>query len=493
MTKRPTIPASSETDPALARGGPGALTRRLGRLGYAGASAVLVATAVLLALGAHALFAALRGEMYSLAFAAEVAAVTVVVATPIVIYAQRTIRQLGSSRRALKQMTERLAVAVDAAEQANVAKSQFLANMSHELRTPMNGVVGMASLLADTRLDPEQRELVRTLSSSADTLLRLLCDVLDLSKIEAGRIVLEEADLSVETIAREVVAGFGIDARRKAIALRLECDESIPALLVGDPVRLRQILSNLVSNAIKFTSEGAVVLRIARVEHAPDRTTLSIEVEDTGIGIAPEAIERVFEKFMQADASTTRRFGGTGLGLAITRELVERMGGAISAESRPGQGSTFRVRLSLRNADRKKADVHTEVVAVPEPRPGLRVLLAEDNLVNQKVAVRMLERIGCEVDVAANGREAIEMLHWRSYDLVLMDCQMPELDGFEATREIRRSEEGLRRIPIVALTANALHDDRDRCLAVGMDDYICKPVERKTLQGLLARMFPMPG
>ncbi len=390
-----------------------------------------------------------------------------------------------------RKLTEaELRLAKDRAEAATRAKSQFLANMSHELRTPMNGVIGMAGLLEDTNLDDDQRDLVRTLTSCADSLLKLLSDVLDLSKIEAGRLALEEADLDIAQITGDVVALLEPQARDKRIALQAEIASDVPRRLVGDPVRVRQILLNLGSNAVKFTSRGSVTITVSREEQGPDWTRLWIEVIDTGIGIADDVAERIFEKFTQADDSTTRRFGGTGLGLAIVRELTECMQGTITLESRLGAGSTFRVRLPLRTS--KAAAAISDRRPIPERamRPGVRVLLAEDNAINQKITVRLLEGAGCQVDLAVNGREAVQMHADRPYDLVLMDCQMPELDGIDASRLIRQRESRGRHTPIVALTANAMNTDRDACLAAGMDDYLSKPVEKSALLRMLALWCP---
>ncbi len=389
-----------------------------------------------------------------------------------------------------KQVEAELRCEKERAEAATHAKSQFLANMSHELRTPMNGVIGMATLIADTQLDEKQQDLVRTLASSADSLLRLLNDILDLSKIEAGRIALEETVLDLDELVSEVVALLATQARSKGVAMEAKLASDVPRQLLGDPVRLRQILLNLTSNALKFTNEGSVTVRIA-CEHLSDADArLRIDVVDTGIGIAPEALGRIFDKFTQADSSTTRRFGGTGLGLTITRELAERMGGEITVESRLGAGSSFRVRLTLRRAKDSVAHEVTEMQPAPEIRSGVRVLLAEDNLVNQRVAVGMLEKLGCRVALAVNGREAVTMQQQGSYDVILMDCQMPELDGYDATQEIRAREQAGTRIPIIALTANALTTDRDRCLESGMDDYLSKPVAKLTLLRALSRWFP---
>jgi two-component system sensor histidine kinase/response regulator len=365
------------------------------------------------------------------------------------------------------------------AERLAQARTEFLANMSHEIRTPMNGVLGMLNLLKDTPLTDEQRDLLQTAETSAQHLLEILNDILNLAKIEAGQMKLERTPTDLKRLVRETCEMVRPQARLKGILLREELpDGELYAL--ADPTRLRQILLNLLSNAIKFTERGEVVARLIRREASAENAhALRFEVQDAGIGIPPEKQQQIFEPFRQADGSTTRKYGGTGLGLAISKKLVELMGGRMGVVSQVGEGSTFWFEVSLPACD---APAHVRLehqlrAAEQTPLTGLRVLVAEDNFVNQKVIRRTLEKWGVEVQIANNGREALEWLSREPFHLVLMDCQMPEMDGYEATRRIRAYEQprGLH-MPVIALTANALSGDREKCLECGMDDYLTKPV-----------------
>ena len=386
--------------------------------------------------------------------------------------------------------------AKDAAEESARAKGIFLATMSHELRTPMNGVLGCTQLLQDTSLTDGQRQLVQSMYRSAEALLVLVNDILDFSKIEAGKMSLETADVHLRSLIEDVLTLVSELAKKKALELTVDVAPDVPESLRGDPVRLRQILFNLVGNAIKFTEKGRVAVSVIlqpAPSHLPDCILLGWRIADTGIGMTAEQQARLFQAYSQAETSTARKFGGTGLGLMICRQLVELMGGEIAVESQAGKGTTFRyTTLMLPAIQRGHGEPVVTEISKPASRSGVpkRILVAEDNEINQVVACKFLQKLGYEVEVARNGREALEAAARTPYDAILMDCEMPEMDGYDATRAIRQRETGQERhIPVIALTGHASADDERVCLDAGMDAVLTKPVTLPALRGTLDRIL----
>lgn len=403
---------------------------------------------------------------------------------------------VASDITSLKIVQRELTLAKEAAESASKAKSQFLANMSHEIRTPMNGVLGMTELLGTTQLNERQRHMVDTIHRSGRALLGIINDILDFSKIEAGKLALEHIEFDLHQVVTETIELFTGTARKKGLTVTCVIPAETPTVAIGDPVRLRQVLLNLIGNAVKFTERGEISVHVNCLMLDTEWIQLKCAVTDTGVGITEEAQQRIFTAFSQADGSTTRRFGGTGLGLTIVKQLVQLLGGEIGVESLPGHGSTFWFTAKLGSAlgqSSIRPVPHTNTLSSPNsasPVVGTRVLLAEDNPVNREVALGMLESMGCHVEMVEDGGQAVEAAAKQQYDLIFMDCQMPNMDGFTATAMIRAHEashKSTRHMPIIALTANALEGDREKCLAAGMDDYLSKPFSLEGLRTTLQR------
>ncbi len=395
-----------------------------------------------------------------------------------------TNRELQASIQDLERITDELREAKSRAERASEAKGRFVATISHELRTPMNGILGTAELLTHAKLPPADAELVAIIERSARGLLAIISDVLDFTKAESGRIQLESTHFDLHGTLRALVDLELNVALKKRIDLELVIAPGTPQFVLGDPVRLRQVLLNLLDNAVKFTSVGGVTLMVRPAAGRPG--ILRFEVRDTGIGIEPSVQRSIFDPFVQADDSTTRRFGGSGLGLAICKHIVELMDGDLVVESQPGRGSTFRFECALPEAAGGRIEPEPPAPAAQNPL-GMHVLVVDDNAVNRTIALRMLKWLGCTADSCSDGREAIELASAADYDAVLMDCAMPDVDGYQATAAIRTLSGPRGRVPIVAVTAHALAGDRDQCLAARMDDYLTKPIQIAELRAALVR------
>jgi len=397
-------------------------------------------------------------------------------------------QQAESQAAMLKAQTEDLKKARAEADQAAQMRSEFLANMSHEIRTPMNGVLGMAALLAQSPLNDSQKDLLETINQSGEALLEIINSILDLSKIEAGKMEIRKEAFNLGSMVTSLRHVFAPECKRKKLDCVCVFDDTIPELVIGDGPRLRQVLTNLLGNAIKFTNQGCIRMDIAALETQGDIIDIQFKVSDTGPGIDIEQQKKLFQRFSQLDRDSDTHPGGTGLGLSISQKLVKLMGGAIRLDSVPGEGSTFSFVLPF---SRKEAGIASRLDTPdsehPKIRSDLSILLVEDNPTNQKVASLMLQQFGVKVETAANGLEALDKLADRQYDIVFMDCQMPEMDGFLATRKLRAAPGTNQDCTVIAMTAKALEGDRDKCLASGMNDYIPKPVRQNHLAEILAK------